>query len=371
MTLKEKEERRLVRGHLWVYRNELQADPALDDGTVVDIFSSTRRFVGRGFYQAQGGIAARILTRRQEDLGREFFAAALETALSLRARLFPGATAYRWVFGESDGLPGIVMDRYGAIAVAHTQCAFYAAHADALAKAALAVEGIAGLTMEAPGDRRAFGDCVEATDIDLDGLTLRVPLAGGQKTGMFLDQRCNAIAAAGLARGLRVLDAHANTGQWALRMALAGAEHVTVADTSRGALDLAAVNAELNGVTGQCSFENAPAEEILARGEQFGLIVLDPPAFAKSRATAAKALGRYQALNRAALRALAPGGCLVTCSCSHFVSQADFLEAVKRAAIAEQRSLQLLELRGAAPDHPVLLAMPETSYLKCAIFRAL
>lgn len=372
ISLKDKEERRLVRGHLWVYRNELQSDPSVDDGAVVDVFSAARRFIGRGFYQAQGGIAVRLLSRRQEDIDKGFFVEALGRALGLRERLYAGSSVYRWVFGESDGLPGLVVDRYGDMVVAQTQCAFYGVHSKALAKAILATEGVEGVVIEAPGlsgGRDTFGNCADDTEIELDGLRLRVPLAGGQKTGMFLDQRRNAAAAAALAPGLRVLDAHANTGQWALRMALAGAAQVHAVDTSRAALDVATANAGLNGVADRCAFECAPAEEVLARKEPYGLIVLDPPAYAKARPQTAKALARYQALNRAALAALEPGGYLVTCSCSHFVSQSDFLEMVKRAAIAEQRVLQLLELRAAAPDHPVLLAMPETSYLKCAIFR--
>ncbi len=237
----------------------------------------------------------------------------------------------------------------------------------------MATEGLSGAVIEAPGiegGRETVGTCPDEAEIELDGLKLRVPIVGGQKTGMFLDQRRNAAAAAALAPGLRVLDAHANTGQWAVRMALAGAAHVHAVDTSRAALDVATENAALNGVSEACTFECAPAEEVLSRKEKYGLIVLDPPAYAKARPQAAKAMGRYQALNRAALSALEPGGYLVTCSCSHFVAQSDFLEAVKRAAVAEQRSLQLLELRGASADHPVLMAMPETSYLKCAVFRA-
>ena len=376
LTLKDKEERRLVRGHLWAYRNELQADPVLEDGALVDLFAANRRFVARGFYQAQGGIGARILTRRQEEIDAAFFARALETALALRTQVFPGSTAYRWVFGESDGLPGLVIDRYGSVAVAQTACAFYARQAEHIAAAVLATEGVQGLILEAPSTpeapaRRTFGEVAEEAEVDLGGLRLHVPLQGGQKTGMFLDQRVNAQMAAPLAAGLRVYDAHANTGQWALRMALAGAAHVHVGDTSKAALDLAARNAALNGVEGVCTFENLPAEEVLARGQEFGMIVLDPPAFAKARAQGPKALGRYQALNRAAIKALAPGGYLVSCSCSHFVAPEDFVETLKRAAIAEQRTLQMLDFRGAAPDHPLLLTMPETDYLKCAVMRVL
>lgn len=286
LTLKEKEERRLLRGHLWVYRNELQTDPALADGAAVDVFSANRRFIGRGFYQAQGGIAARIVSRRQDDFTAAYFEEVLAAATTLRARLFPESTAYRWVFGESDGLPGLVIDRYGAYAVAQTQCAFYTPFAKRIARILLGTPGMAGVVFEAPGlesneeggrpGRCTFGECPREAAIDLDGLKLNVALHGGQKTGMFLDQRLNAATIAPLAKGLRVLDAHANIGQWGIRMALAGAAHVHALDTSQVAIAAATANAALNGVAERCTFENFAAEDVLARGEQYGLIVLDP-----------------------------------------------------------------------------------------------
>ena len=371
LTLKDKEERRIVRGHAWVYRNELQSPPALEDGTLVDVFAANRRFVGRGFFQAQGGIAARLLSRRQEDLGTTHFAELLTSAAALRQRLFPGSTTYRWVFGESDGLPGLVIDRYGEIAVAQTQCVYYGQVKEILAEVVLATPGISGFALDVSGTRHTFGHVPSQVTIDLDSLRLDVPIEGGQKTGMFLDQRVNALVASRLAHGLRVLDGHTNVGQWACRMAASGALHVHAVDTSRAAIDLAHANASANGLAERCRFECAAIEDVLAREDRYDLIVLDPPAFAKARAQGTKAMGRYQALNRAALRRLEPGGILVSCSCSHFVDDTQFLETIKRAAVAEQRQLQLLEFRGASPDHPVLVSMPETSYLKCAILRVL
>jgi 16S rRNA G966 N2-methylase RsmD len=253
-------------------------------------------------------------------------------------------------------------------------------HAKALAKASCAkspaskascstAPAIGDAALRPPGLRIQSQTPPRST---LDGLRLRVPLLKAARR-----PACSSTSAStpspprGLAKGLRVLDAHTNTGQWALRMALAGAASIHALDTSRSALDTAAENAQLNGAAERCTFENAPAEDVLARGDSYGLIVLDPPAFAKARPQAAKALIRYQALNRAALRALEPGGYLVSCSCSHFIAPGDLLEAIKRAAVAEQRTLQLLELRSASPDHPTLLAMPETAYLKCAVLRVM
>jgi len=375
LTLAPKEERRLLRGHLWAYRNELVKPPVLEDGALVDLFSSERRFVGRGFFQAQGGIAARILSKRQDPINQDFFNQRFAEALALRERLFPGATAYRLLFGESDGLPGLVVDRYGSILVAQTACAFYSSAARKIERAAFALPGITGLVFEAPSSDAAtrapqkstYGEVPDQVEIELDGLKLLVDIQGGQKTGIFLDQRLNAQQISRFAAGKRVFDGHCNAGIWSCRAALAGAASVLGVDTSASALDSARKNAERNGVADRCLFENADVEEALARGEKYDIIVLDPPAFAKSRAAADKALGRYQSINRAAIRALTPGGILISSSCSSFIAPENLLEAIKRAAVAEHRTPLLLEMRGAAPDHPVLLPMPETSYLKCAI----
>jgi 23S rRNA (cytosine1962-C5)-methyltransferase len=367
--LKPKEERRLLRGYLWAFRNEFAELPDLADGELVDIFSNEGRFVGRGFYQAQGGIAVRLLSRHQVQIDAEWFAQCVDEARQFREKVYPGQLVYRWVFGESDGLPGFVADRYGSVISAQTSCGFYAAWMDGLADAFLAGGGVEGVRLEVCGQPRTYGRLPRPLDVDLDGLRLAFEIDGGQKTGMFLDQRMNWLAMRPFARAARVLDGHCYVGVWSCQAALAGAAHVLGVDTSSQAVELARTNAQVNTLDRQCTFECADVAEVMRGGDRYDLIILDPPALAKSRGALAKALALYQALNRDAMKALSPGGVLITSSCSHFVELPAFLEVLKRAARAAQREAWMLDMRGAAPDHPVLLAMPETAYLKCVTLR--
>lgn len=368
-TLKPREERRIQRGHLWAFRTEFQQLPALADGALVDVFTSHRRFVGRGFYQAEGGIGVRLLTRRQEPIDTAFFKARIQAALELRARLFPGSRAYRWIFGESDGLPGLVADRFGGVVVVQSSCAFYQHWMAPIAELLLAAEGVTGVRFQVAYHIETSGAVPEAAGFELEGLDVTLQLDGAQKTGMFLDQRWNRLAVAPFAPDARVFDGHCHLGLWGCHAVKAGAREVIAADSSEPALELARENAAANGAADVIDFRKGDVEAVLAEEAPFDVTIIDPPAFAKSRGHAKKAAKRYLELNQAALRATAPGGYLFTSSCSHFVSAADFVDILKRAASAEKRTVQLLELRGAAPDHPVLLSMPETAYLKCAVMR--
>jgi 23S rRNA (cytosine1962-C5)-methyltransferase len=366
--LNAKEERRIQRGHLWAYRTEFHTLPEVADGAVVDVCNSHRRFIGRGFYQSQGGIAVRVLSRRPEPIGAEFFQARIQAALELRQHLFPGATAYRWVFGESDGLPGLVADRFGDCVVVQSSCAFYRPWMAAIA-GAFQCDGVRGVRVQVAYDIQQFGDVPEEVDFDLEGLRVGLRLDGAQKTGMFLDQRLNRLAAVPFAAGARVFDGHCHLGLWACHVARGGAREVLAVDSSPQAVALANANAAANGLAEVIDVRQGDVEAVLGEEEPFDIVIIDPPAFAKGRGQAKKAGRRYLELNQAAVRAVRPGGYLFTSSCSHFVPPADFLDILKRAAVAEKRSAQLLELRGASPDHPVLLSMPETAYLKCAVLR--
>lgn len=371
VVLKPREERRLLRGHLWAYRNEFADLPALADGALVDVRAGNGRLIGRGFYQAEGGIAVRLLSRKRVPVGSEFFRERLGTALALRERLCPSERVYRWVYGESDGLPGLVADRYDTLVNAQTSCAFYGGVAQVLADAFLSFEGVEGLRLALPDRVERFGNVANPAACTVNGLFFSVDVEQGQKTGLFLDQRENWKTLARFARGARVLDGHCYTGAWALHAARSGAREVLGVDTSEWAVRAARDHAALNDLEGVCRFETADIQEVLKEDDRYDVIVLDPPALAKSRHHTGVALGLYQALNRDAMRALGPGGFLITCSCSHFIAPADFLEALKRAAGAARRSVRLLEVRGAAPDHPVLLSMPETAYLKCVVAQVL
>lgn len=367
--LKPKEERRLLRGHLWAYRNEFTHIPSLDDGALVDVVAAQGRFVGRGFYQEQGGIAVRILTAKEEAIDAAFLERRIRRSLRYRQTLYPQEAVYRMVYGESDGLPGLVIDRYGPFLSAQTSCAYYQQAADELAEVCLALEGVEGLRLKGKGRALDFGNVPAQIEVDMNGLRFALHIDAGQKTGMFLDQRENCRAMERLVQGTRVLDAHCYMGKWSCHAARAGAASVLGIDTSAKAIERAEANAELNGFHGRCAFECADVQDVLKRGDRYGVVILDPPALAKSRKQQKHALGLYQALNRDALKNVEAGGYLITSSCSHFVDMPAFLETLKRAAVSAQRKTWIVETRGQAPDHPVLSAMPETAYLKCVTLR--
>ncbi|MCK5860851.1 MAG: class I SAM-dependent rRNA methyltransferase [Candidatus Hydrogenedentes bacterium] len=370
IALKPKEERRILRGHLWVYRNEVAVTPELQDGDVVDVFAANRRFIGRGFYQEKGGIAVRILIHHQNDIDRSFFHNSLLRAESLRKKMFPGSSVYRWVYGESDGLPGLIIDRYDSVAVVQSECAFYTRHCDALTAELLDSDGVESVLLRLPGRREWVGTEVAETALHFEDVQAKLNFGDAQKTGLFLDQRCNWQRIRTYAQGASVLDGYCYHGMWSIHAALAGAKSVVGVDTSPAAITHARENCVSNGLE-NCFFEQEDLEVKLAKQNRFDVIVLDPPAFAKHRTQTRKALARYESINRLAMNALHADGILISCSCSHFVTMPDFLESLKRAAAKSGRQAQLLEVHGAAPDHPVLLAMPETAYLKCAVLRIL
>lgn len=367
--LKSKEDRRLLRGHLWAYRNEFASIPDSEDGDIVDVVSDAGRFVGRGFFQAEGGIAVRLLGNSDEPVDEALVARRIARARRYRETLYPNESVYRWLFGESDALPGLVADKYDHIVALETSCAFYARQAESIANAFLANDQIRGVRFQSGNNVQRFGDMPASIDVYSFGVTFRVNLEKGQKTGLFLDQRENCLAAAPFMRGARVFDGYCYAGQWGLHAASAGADAVTCVDTSQPALDMARANAELNGVADKISFINTDVMSALHNGERYDVVIIDPPALAKARSQTQKALGHYQSLNRDAMQAVSPGGYLITSSCSHFVDEATFLEMLKRAARSVQRPIWIVDVRGAARDHPVLMAMPETAYLKCVTLR--
>ncbi|HNZ48415.1 MAG TPA: class I SAM-dependent rRNA methyltransferase [Candidatus Hydrogenedentes bacterium] len=370
-TLKAREERRIQRGHLWCYRNEFMSLPDLEDGDVFDVYSSGRRFVARAFYQAEGGICGRVLSYHQTEINRSFWKKCLQDALVLREHLFPRSVVYRWIHAESDGLPGLVADRYDSVVVLQSGCAFYRRHWQSLQEILLAVPGVSSLTFAFREERLEAGAAPEKQVLELNGLRLGFLPAGAQKTGLFLDQRENWQLAERFAPGARVLDGCCYHGLWGLHAARGGALSVTGVDSSAAALAQAEENAGMNAFEDRFTFIKEKVEKHLQECTDYDLIVLDPPAFAKSRKQQNAAFALYENLNSSAMQKLTPGGILISCSCSHFLDGALFDEMLKRAARSTARQVQLLMMRGASPDHPVLTAMPETSYLKCAVLRVL
>lgn len=365
--LKPKEERRLLRGHLWAYRNEFAELPRFEDGALVDVVTNHGRLVGRGFYQADGGIAVRLLSRKAEAIDEAFLEHRVRRARAYRERIYPGSSVYRWIHGESDGLPGLVADRYGAVVVVQAAAAFYRSRFESIAAAFMAYDDVSGVL----ANQESFGTVPGEVACVLGGLELRIDTAEYQKTGLFLDQRENRELAARVCAGATVFDGHCYQGLWSCMAAKAGATHVRGVDTSAPALVRARLHADVNGVADRCHFVEMDVVGALGEGERYDVVILDPPALAKSRGAQSKALGLYRALNRAGMDAVKPGGFLVTSSCSHFVSRDDFLETLKRASTAAQRACWCISVTGAAPDHPVLSAMPETEYLTCVVLRML
>jgi 23S rRNA (cytosine1962-C5)-methyltransferase len=378
--LKQKEERRIQRGHPWVFSNELQHMPeTIAPGELVDVQDSTGRFVGRGYINPHTLIAVRILTRKQEEIDREFFRKRISAARALRTTLGLG-DSFRAVFSEGDGLPGLIVDKYADTLVLQSSTAGmdrllqeilpalqeeYAPKAIVL-RNDVASREIEGLEQET---RVILGEVSSTVQIEESGIRYTVDVLEGQKTGFFFDQRENRLALKDYVQGKRTLDCFSYVGAWSLSAARFGASEVMGLDSSERAIALASQNAALNGLSVQ--FKKADVfDELRAlekQKERFGCIILDPPAFVKSRAKVREALKGYKEINLRAMELLEPHGILVTCSCSHHIDQDLFREMLLDAAYSARRQARILEMRSQARDHPVLLAARETQYLKCAI----
>jgi 23S rRNA (cytosine1962-C5)-methyltransferase len=374
--------------HPWVYAGavaQVEGEPA--DGDVVDLVSHAGAFIARGLYNSRSKIRVRLYSWDAEvPLDRAFLRDRLEAAIALRRSLGlddPGR-ACRLVFSEGDGLSGCIVDRYDRWLVLQFTALALAQRRDLLAE--LLVElvqpngiylrterGIGQLEGLELHDGPLWGETPTGPiSIEEDGLTFLVNLAEGQKTGFYLDQRNNRQAVARLAPGRRMLDAFCYTGGFGLHAARAGATEVIGIDQSEPALKLAQENARLNGLH-NLTFHPGDVfgtlEALVAAGERFGLIVLDPPKFARARHAVEEALRGYRRLQTLALRLLEPGGFLVTCCCSGLIT-VDMLEhLLAQLAAEEKRDVQILERRGPSPDHPVSVACLESHYLKCLITR--
>ncbi len=383
MRLRRGREQRLRAGHPWVYRGELQATPTgVEPGQIVDRLDSGGRFLGRGYYSPVSQICVRVLTREREPIDTGFFARRLSAALSFRERYLSRSNALRLVYSEADLLPGLIVDRYAEYLVVQILTLGLEVRRqvlldlliDRLRPRAIQERSEAGARRREglpPRTGACYGEVPDEVMIDDGGLQAFVDLRGGQKTGYFLDQRENRRATAEYARNRRVLDCFCHSGMFGLAAAKAGAASVLGVDIDSGVLRLAERNATMNGLDGSCRFVEANAFDYLRQAvverEEYDLVVLDPPAFTKSRLRVDQALRGYKEINLRALRLLSRGGILVTCSCSHHVPAGLFQEVVLDAAADVGRQLRLLERRGQASDHPVLLGVPETEYLKCLI----
>ena len=372
---------RVSSGHLWIYRADVLDANEADPGAIVRLQDRRRQFWGQALYSSQSQIALRLLTRDERPFDRAFLAERIATAACLRQQVAGGAQAYRLVSAEGDLLPSLIIDRYGPCFVIQTltqgmdrlkpqivdilQQTF--SPRSILERNDVAVRGLEGLT-EQKGT--LAGESISEVEAKENGLQFTFDLMGGQKTGGFLDQRENRLAARQYARG-RGLDCFCYTGGFALHLA-AQCDSVLGIDSSPEALGLARRNQQLNGLT-NLEWKEANCFDFLKAADlerqRYDTIVLDPPAFARQKSNLEAARRGYKELNLRALKMLKPGGFLITCSCSHHVSEADFLEIIAAAALDAHRTVAVVERRTQSRDHPILLTVPETHYLKCLILR--
>jgi len=374
---------RIRRGHLWIYRSDVVEADEAPGGSMVTVHDQNRNFVGQAFFSDSSQIALRFLSQTEEPIDREWWRRRLLEAAARRAGITSATNAYRLVYSEGDLLPSIIIDRYDDVLTLQTLSQGSERIKPLLVE--LLVEQFAPRAVIERNDVRVrqyegleliagtlYGEAPAEFEILQAGIRFLVAPLSGQKTGSFLDQRENRIAARAVAHG-RALDCFTFNGAFALHLASV-CDSVLGIDISADAIQAAHKNAELNKAS-NIEFREANVfdalREMEAAGERFDTIVLDPPAFAKNRASVKAAARGYKEINLRAIKLLKPAGVIVTCTCSYHVSEEMFLEVIAEAANDAHRKLQLVEKRTQASDHPILLGVPETYYLKCAIARVL
>ncbi len=390
LRLKKGQDRRLRFGHCWIYSNEVDtvATPlkGLEPGALVEIQDHGGQWLGWGYANPHSLICARLVSRdREHPLSASLLVHRLKVALALRERLYE-RPYYRLLFGESDGLPGLVIDRYGDLAVIQiTTAGMERMRADILAAVEKVLQPSAVLfrndssVRELEGLERyveaALGTVPDQVELEEHGARFRVAPREGQKTGWFYDQADNRRAMARYVKGGRVLDICSYVGAWGIGAVAAGADEAVCVDASARAAAMVEENAALNGLQQQVSAVQGDAFEVMkqmrADKERFDLVVVDPPAFIKRRKDIKEGTLAYRRLNQAALQLLSKDGMLITSSCSHHMSRESLLQTLQQAARHTDRSLQLLQEGQQGPDHPVHPAMPETAYLKSFYLRVL
>jgi 23S rRNA (cytosine1962-C5)-methyltransferase len=374
---------RIAAGHLWIYRTDVVDASSAAPGDVVRLVDRKKRFWGQALYSDKSQIALRLLTRESRPFDRAFLAERIRAAAAFREHVVEGARAYRLIAAEGDLLPSLIVDRYAECLVLQTLSQGMErlkpdvveilkeqiAPVSILERNDVAVRALEGLPAQAGV---LAGEDRNEVIVDEAGVKICYDLKGGQKTGGFLDQRENRAAAKNYARG-RLLDCFTYTGAFAVALAQQ-CESVLAVDISADALKLAQRNQDLNGIS-NIEWREANCFDFLKaadqEGQRFDMVIVDPPAFARQKSSRESALRGYKELNLRALKILNPGGYLLTCSCSFHVSEADLLATVASAALDAHRTVAVVERRTQSRDHPILLTVPETHYLKCLILRVL
>lgn len=385
-------------GHPWIYAQEIVSAPeGVENGALVDAVSEKGKYLGSGFFSRESKIRIRLLSRNANDrFDADFWRRRIRYAWDYRKTVMGAdVSCCRVIFGEADGFPGLTVDRFENLLVTQTLSVamerikemLFPLLVEVLAEDGVVIDGVferndaAIRALEGMEQGKGWfpleGRDVPTsavTEICENGVYYRVDVENGQKTGFFLDQKYNRLAVARLARGRRVLDCFTHTGSFALNAARGGAEHVTAVDISQSAIDMARANAVRNGLEGRMDFLTADVFDLLAElekkgGKPYDFIILDPPAFTKSRKTVKSAERGYKDINLRALRLLPRGGYFATASCSHFMPSELFEKMLRSAALDAGVELRQIEARQQSPDHPILWNVPETDYLKFYLFQ--
>ena len=394
--ISKKAESSVLQGHPWVYDGELKEITGTpENGELVDVLGSSGQYLGTGLYNDNSKIKIRIISRNANDkFDTAFFERRIRYAWDYRKTVMGNDTnCCRVIFGEADTFPGLTVDKFNDILVTQTLSLGIEKRKDIifpllvkiLSEDGVKIRGIYERNdvsirkLEGMTENKGFYNIEglpvpESTSVIINenGIKYNVDFENGQKTGFFLDQKYNRLAAAKIAKGRRVLDCFTHTGSFALNAAAGGAEHVCAVDISEEAVKMAESNAKLNGLEDRMSFKAANVFDLLPeipKSEGYDFIILDPPAFTKSRSTVDSAMRGYKEINLRAMKLLPRGGYLATCSCSHFMRDELFRSMLRSAAFDAHVSLRQIEARQQSPDHPILWNVPETDYLKFYIFQ--
>ncbi len=373
---------RVFSGSPWIYRGEIYRSNA-EPGTIVTVLDPSGREVGKGLFNPRSIIAVRLLTRsKREQITPAWFQERVRQAVRLRRTWMGNRNAYRVFYAEADGIPGLVVDRYGPMLVMEVLSLGLLPYVDAIVETLVEELKPRGIfergdvsTREHEGlprtDRLVYGELIDPVQITEHGVAMTIEVTHGQKTGHFLDQYENRGRVAELAHGKAMFDVFCHTGGFGLVAAKQGAAHVIGIDQDKNAIARAEENAGRNQLQDRMEFVTANAFDWLRttsdQGAQYDLGVLDPPAFTKSKDSVPQAIKGYKEINLRAMKMIRPGGILVTASCSYHLSETDFIAVVAEAARDVRRFVRIMEIRGQGPDHPMLPGSPESRYLKCLI----
>ena len=378
---------RVEDGHPWIYSNEIESiDGNFEPGDIVDVYNFRKRFIGRGYINPKSQITVRLMTRdKNENIDIDFFRKRIKAAWEYRKKVIE-TSCCRVVFGEADFIPALIVDKYGDYLVIQTLALGIDVWKDTIVKVLNEIFEPKGIferndvpvrELEGLDQKKGFlSDPFDTTvETEENGVKFYVDIANGQKTGYFLDQKENRASIKDIVKDADVLDCFCHTGSFSIHAAHYGAKSVLGIDISESAVEFAKKNASLNGCDDICKFEVHNTFDVLhewvKEGMKYDVVILDPPAFTKTRSALEGAIKGYKEINLRAIRLVKPGGFLVTCSCSHFMYPELFMKVIMDAARDDRKTLRQVEFRTQAKDHPVLVNSNETLYLKFIIYQVI